>query len=175
MSPAQRSIKQPTGKLGILLPGLGAVSTTFIAGVESVRRGVGKPFGSLTQTGRIRLGKRTEHKNPLINEFVPIAPLDQLVFLSWDPIPDNAYEAAKKAGVLNTTDQEPLKDFLEAQRPLPAVFDPTYVRKLDGRHVKQGKTKRALADQAVADIEQFKARERLERCGMVWCGSDRGF
>src|SRR3990167_2276981 len=102
------TIEPMHGKLGILLVGLGAVSTTFIAGVESVRRGVGKPFGSLTQTGRIRLGKRTEHKNPLINEFVPIAPLDQLVFLSWDPIPDNAYEAAKKAGVLNTTDQEPL-------------------------------------------------------------------
>ncbi|MBI2345394.1 MAG: inositol-3-phosphate synthase, partial [Deltaproteobacteria bacterium] len=171
MEKQQVVIAPPSGRLGVLLVGLGAVSTTFIAGVEAVRRGIGQPFGSLTQIGRIRLGKRTEHKNPLIRELVPLADLNQLAFACWDPIPDNAYEAARKAGVIDGNHCEPLRDFLEAHRPMPAVFDQSYVRKLEGRHVKKGRSKRDLADQVVADIEQFIARERVDRCVMIWCGS----
>src|SRR5216684_1758646 len=112
-----------TGKLGVLTPGLGAVATTFMAGVESVRRGHALPIGSLTQMATIRLGKRTERRSPLIKELVPLAGLDDLVFGAWDPIPDDAYTAAKKAGVLEDKDLEPVADFLKAIKPMPAVFD----------------------------------------------------
>ncbi len=165
-----REIAAADGKLGVLLPGLGAVATTFVAGVEAIRRGLSKPIGSLTQTGTVRLGKRTDNRSPAISEFVPIAGLDDLVFGGWDLFSDNAYEAARKAGVLRGEDLEPLKGFLEGLSPWPAVFDPDYVKNLSGEHVKKG-TRRELADQVSADIASFKEKHGLSRMVMVWCGS----
>src|SRR5688500_3066351 len=135
-----------TGKLGILTPGLGAVATTFMAGVESVRRGHSKPIGSLTQMATIRLGKRTEDRSPLIREFVPLASLDDIVFGAWDPIPDDGYTAAKKAGVLKDSDLERVADFMKSIVPMPAVFDNHYVTRINGSNVKKGNTKRELAE-----------------------------
>ena len=166
-----REIAPASGKLGVLLPGMGAVATTFIAGVEAVRRGLAKPIGSLTQMGTIRLGKRTDDRSPLIKDFVPLAALDDIVFGGWDIFPDNAYEAAMKAGVLEARDLEPIKDFLEAIKPMPAVFDPEYVKRLTGTNVKKGKSKRDLAEQLTADIARFKKENGCDRLVMVWCGS----
>src|SRR5688572_189046 len=163
------------GKLGVLLPGMGAVATTFIAGVESIRRGLSQPIGSLTQMGHIRLGKRTDNRNPLISELVPLASLDQLVFGGWDPIPDNALVAARRAGVLQDKHIDPIADFLEAIKPMPAVFDRNYVKKLDGPNVKTGKNKRDLAEQLRADIRNFKKDNDCSRLVMVWCGSTEIF
>ncbi len=167
-------IQKPEGKLGILLPGLGAVSTTFIAGVEAIRRGLGKPIGSLTQMGRIRLGKRTEKKDPLIKEFVPIAPLDSLVFGSWDCVPDNAYEAASKAGVLEPTLLSQLRPQLEKHAPWKAAFDQQYVQRLHGTHCKSG-TRREMAEAIGQDIDQFVKANGINRCVMVWCASTEVF
>ena len=164
------------GRLGILLPGLGAVSTTFIAGVELVRRGMGRPIGSLTQLGTIRLGKRTDHRVPRIQEFVPLAGLDDLVFGAWDPFPANAYESALVAGVLDRhAHVEPIADFLMGIEPMPAVFDQRYVHKLDGINVKPGRGKRTWAESLRDDIRAFKARNRCERLVMVWCGSTEAY
>ena len=168
-------IPPASGKLGVLLPGMGAVATTFIAGVESVRRGHSLPIGSLTQLGHIRIGKRTDNNNPLISELVPLAKLEDLVFGGWDPIPDNALVAARKAGVLQDKHIDPIADFLENIKPMPAVFDKNYVKKLDGTNVKQGKTKRDLTDQLRADIRNFKAQNNCDRLVMVWCGSTEIF
>ena len=164
-----------TGKLGILTPGLGAVATTFIAGVESVRRGHSKPIGSLTQMATIRLGKRTESRSPLIKDFVPLAGLDDIVFGAWDPIPDDAYTAAKKAGVLEDRDVEPVADYLKSIKPMPAVFDNAYVTRIHGENVKKGKTKRDLAEQLRQDIRDFKSRNKLDRLVIVWCASTEIF
>jgi len=164
-------IRPATGKLGILLPGMGAVATTFIAGVEAIRRGMSKPIGSLTQMGTIRLGKRTEARSPLIKDFVPLAPLENIVFGGWDLFPDDAYQAACKAGVLSKEDLDQLKDFLSTVKPMPAVFDQGYVKKLTATHAKTGKSKRDLADQVIADIHRFKEANHCERLVMVWCGS----
>ena len=172
---SRNQIKPAEGRLGILLPGMGAVATTFIAGVEAVRRKRALPIGSLTQLGHIRLGKRTENRNPLINELVPLAGLDQIVFGGWDPIPDNAYDSAKNAGVLKNEDIEPIADFLKAIKPMPAVFDKNYVRKLDGSNVKKGKNKRELAEQLREDIRNFKKDNKCDRLVMVWCGSTEIF
>jgi myo-inositol-1-phosphate synthase len=166
-----RAIAPAEGKLGVLLPGMGAVATTFIAGVEAIRRGLCTPVGSLTQRGTVRLGKRTDGRNPLISELVPLAALDDLVFGGWDVFPDSAYEAASKAGVLGAEHQAALKPFLETIKPWPAVFDPSYVKKLHGEHVKKGKNKRDLAEQLVADIEGFRKQHNCSRLVMVWCGS----
>jgi myo-inositol-1-phosphate synthase len=166
-----RAIAPAKGKLGVLLPGMGAVATTFIAGVESARRGLARPIGSLTQMGTIRLGKRTEGRSPAIRELVPLASLEDLVFGGWDVYPDSAYESAKKAGVLEARDLEPIKDFLDAIKPWPAVFDPQYVKRLKGPNVKKGKSLRDLAEQVSADIAGFKKRNGLDRLVMVWCGS----
>ena len=171
----RRSIKPAAGRLGVLLPGLGAVATTFIAGVESVRRGLSQPVGSLTQTATIRLGKRTEKRSPLIRDLVPLATLDQLVFGAWDPIPDDAYTAAKKAGVLEAAHLEPLKKFLSAIKPMPAVFDQKYVTRITGKNVKKGKTKRDLAEQLRVDIRTFKAKHKCSRLVAVWCASTEIF
>ena len=169
-------ISHASGKLGVLMPGMGAVATTFIAGVEAVRRGIAQPIGSLTQIGHIRLGKRTDNRNPLINELVPLAQLDQLVFGGWDPIPDNAYESALKAGVLDKHEHvEPLKDFLQSIKPMPAVFDNNYVKKLDGTNVKTGKNKRDLAEQLREDIRNFKQDNNCDRLVIVWCASTEVF
>jgi myo-inositol-1-phosphate synthase len=168
-------IPPASGKLGVLLPGMGAVATTFIAGVEAVRRGIAQPIGSLSQLAHIRLGKRTENRNPLISEIVPLAKLEDLVFGGWDPIPDNALVAARKAGVLSDKHIDPIADFLEAIKPMPAVFDKNYVKKLDGTNVKTGKNKRDLAEQLRQDIRDFKAKNNCDRLVMVWCGSTEIF
>jgi myo-inositol-1-phosphate synthase len=170
-SGARSTIRPATGKLGILTPGLGAVATTFMAGVESIRRGLSKPIGSLTQMATIRLGKRTEKRAPLIKELVPLAELDDLVFGAWDPISDDALTAACKAGVLEQRDVEPLADFLREIKPMPAVFDNRYVTRIHGENVKRGKTKRDLAEQLRQDIRDFKTKNRLDRVVAVWCAS----
>jgi myo-inositol-1-phosphate synthase len=172
---AARDIAPAKGKLGVMLVGLGAVSTTFIAGVENVRRGHALPIGSLTQMANIRLGKRTEKRSPKIREFVPIAALQDLVFTAWDPIPDDAYTAAKRAGVLEPQHLEPIADFLKAIKPLPAAFDQYYVKRLQGTNVKRGKTKRELAEQLREDIRQFKKSSGVDRLVMVWCASTEVF
>src|SRR5581483_10466619 len=169
------SVRPADGKLGVLTVGLGAVATTFMAGVESVRRGRSKPIGSLTQMATIRLGKRTEQRSPLIREFVPLAALDDLVFGAWDPIPDDALTAARKAGVLEASDLEPVASFLSGIVPMPAVFDNRYVTRIHGPNVKKGRTKRDLAEQLREDIRQFKARHGLARLAMVWCASTEIF
>ena len=160
-----------TGRLGVLTPGLGAVATTFMAGVESVRRGLATPIGSLTQMATIRLGKRTENRAPLIRDFVPLAELNDLVFGAWDPIPDDALTAARKAGVLEERHIAPIAEFLAGIVPMPAVFDNKYVTRLHGTNVKTGKTKRDLAEQLRQDIRNFKAKHQLDRIVMVWCAS----
>ena len=160
-----------TGRLGVLTPGLGAVATTFIAGVESIRRGLSKPIGSLTQMATIRLGKRTDKRSPYIKGFVPLANLDDLVFGAWDPIPDDALTAARKAGVLQDKHLEPIADFLSAIKPMAAVFDQKYVSRLSGTNVKKAKSKRDLAEQLRQDIRDFKSKHKLDRMVMVWCAS----
>ncbi len=170
-----RTIAPADGKLGVLLVGLGAVSTTFVAGVEAVRRGRAKPVGSLSQMSTIRLGKRTEGRSPLISEFVPLAGLSDLVFGAWDPIPDDAYTSAKVGGVLNDADVEPIKGFLESVKPMPAVFDRAYVKRLQGSNVKTGANKRELADQLRADIRRFKEEHGCTRLVMIWCASTEVF
>jgi myo-inositol-1-phosphate synthase len=165
------TIKPATGKLGILTVGLGAVSTTFIAGVERVRRGDALPIGSLTQMATIRLGKRTENRVPLIKDFVPLAGLDDLVFGAWDPIPDDACTAATKAGVLSKEDIAATADFLRGIAPMPAAFDNKYVTRITGTNVKKAKTKRDLAELLRQDIRDFKTRHRLDRVVVVWCAS----
>jgi myo-inositol-1-phosphate synthase len=165
------AIRPAGGTLGVLTPGLGAVATTFIAGVESIRRGLTKPIGSLTQMATIRLGQRAEKRSPLIKEFVPLTSLENIVFGAWDPIPDDAYTSARKAGVLEERDLEPLKDFLQSIKPMPAVFDQHYVTRIHGTNVKHGKTKRDLAEQLRHDIRTFKAANQCDRLVAVWCGS----
>lgn len=175
MSAQPVEIRQPRGKLGVLLPGLGAVATTFIAGVQMVRNGQSKPFGSLTQMGTIRLGKRTEKRTPKIKDFVPLADLHDLVFAGWDIFPDNCYESAVKAGVLEVSDLEKVKDELAAIRPMAAVFSRDYVRRLDGPNVKKAATKYDLAKMLMDDIERFRTQEGLDRLVMVWCASTEVF
>lgn len=165
------SISPATGKLGVLIPGLGAVATTMIAGVVASRKGLSTPVGALSQLGHIRLGKRTEDRNPLIKDFVPLAKLDQLVFGGWDVYADNVYEAARKAAVLDERILDKVRPELEAITPMPAVFDREYVRNLDGTHVKEATTKMDLAEDLMVDIERFKEENGCERVVMVWCAS----
>jgi myo-inositol-1-phosphate synthase len=172
---APPKIAPASGKLGILTPGLGAVATTFIAGVESIRRGLAKPIGSITQTATIRLGKRTENRAPLIRDFVPLADLNDIVFGAWDPIPDDALTAVRKAGVLEEKDVAPIADFLASIKPMPAVFDNHYVTRIHGTNVKTGKTKRDLAEQLRQDIRDFKSKNKLDRVVIVWCASTEIF
>jgi myo-inositol-1-phosphate synthase len=175
-SKKKKKIAPPEGKLGVLIPGIGgAVSTTFIAGVEAIKKGLGKPIGSLTQLGRIRLGKRTEKKSPLIKEFLPLAELGDIVFGGWDIFPDNCYEAALKAGVLDKDLIGELKDTLKKLKPMPAVFSRKYVKNLNGKHLKTGKTKMDLAEQLIEDIKRFKKESGASRLVMVWCGSTEIF
>jgi myo-inositol-1-phosphate synthase len=163
------------GKLGILLVGLGAVSTTTIAGVFAIRKGLASPIGSLTQMGTVRLGKRTEGRSPRINEIVPLTGLDNVVFGGWDIFEENSYEAARTAGVLDVSLLDQIKPELEAVKPWPAVFDQRYVKRLDGPNVKKGKHKKDLAEQVRADIRNFKNQHGLDRMVMVWCGSTEVF
>jgi myo-inositol-1-phosphate synthase len=170
------TIESAEGKLGVLIVGLGAVSSTVIAGVEHVRRGTGKPFGSITQMATIRLGKRSEKRTPLIRDFVPLASLEQLVFGSWDPIPDNAYESAVKCGVLNREQHiEPIAAFLKSIKPMPAVFDQEYVKRIKGNNVKKAKTKLGLVEAIREDMRRFKAANKCDRLVMIWCASTEKF
>src|SRR5262249_39595520 len=168
-------IEPAKGKLGVMIPGMGAVATTFVAGVEAVRRGLANPFGSLTQMGTIRLGKRTEGRSPKIKEFVPLAALGDLVFTGWDPFDDDMYTAARKAGVLERELLDQVKPFLSSIKPQTAVFDRNYVKKLDGHHVKKGKSKMDLAEQGRADIREFKKSSGASRLITIWCGSTEVF
>jgi myo-inositol-1-phosphate synthase len=160
-----------TGKLGILIPGLGAVATTFIAGVEAVKKGIAQPIGSLTQMGSIRLGKRTEDRYPKIKEFVPLADLNDIAFGGWDIYEDNVYEAALNAKVLDLPLLQAIKTELEVIKPMKAVFDQSYVSNLNGTNVKTAATKYDLAMQVIQDIENFKKENGCNRVVMVWCGS----
>ncbi len=173
--PEPTPIASPGGRLGVLLPGLGAVATTFIAGVEAVRRGLARPFGSLTQMGTIRLGGRPERRVPRIGEFVPLAGLDQLVFGAWDVFADDAYESALNAGVLERGQVEGLRDFLQQIEPMPGAFDQRYVKKLHGTHVIESRSKREWADRLIADIARFREEKACDRLVMVWCGSTEVF
>jgi len=162
-------IKPAEGKLGILLPGLGAVSTTLIAGVEMIKKGLTIPFGSVTQMQTIRLGRRDEKRFPKIKDFVPLSDIKDLEFFAWDIFEENAYEAAKKAGVLQEKELNSVKDVMEKTKPMKAVFDRRYVKRLDGAHIKAGETKLELAEQVRADIR--KCGESVSRMVMVWCAS----
>jgi myo-inositol-1-phosphate synthase len=167
------NIAPATGKLGVMVVGLGAVATTLIAGVEAVRRGLAKPIGSLTQMGTIRLGKRTDNNSPKIKDFVPLADLNDIVFTGWDIFTDNVYESAAHAEVLNKELVAQLKPYLETIKPIPAVFDQYYVKRLSGVNVKKGKNKRDLAEQLRADIRAFK--KTVDRVVVLWAASTEIF
>ena len=167
----QTKVKSAAGKLGVLLPGMGAVGTTFIAGALLSRRGLGQPVGSLTQMGTLRLGKRTDNRSPLIRDFVPLANMDDLVFGGWDLFKDDAYEAALNADVLTAKDLNAVKDELSAIKPMPAVFFPEFVKRLRGENVKSGGDKMELAEAVREDIRRFKKDNGVDRCVAVWCGS----
>ena len=168
-SPAD--IRPAKGKLGVLMPGLGAVSTTFIAGTLAIRKGISSPIGSLTQMGSLRLGKRTDNNEVEIKDFVPLSSLDDLVFGGWDIFEDNCYEAAVNAGVLDTKLLDQVKDELSSIKPMKAVFDKHFVKKLDGKYVKSVKGHRARIEALRQDIRDFKKKNNIERMVMVWCGS----
>jgi myo-inositol-1-phosphate synthase len=165
------NIQPAKGKLGVMIPGMGAVATTFVAGVEAVRKGIARPIGSLTQMGTIRLGKRTDARSPKVKEFVPLAGLDDLVFTGWDIFEDDMYSAASNAGVLDRDLLDQVKPFLSSIKPRKAVFDHNYVKKIDGPNVKKGKNKMELAEQVRADIQQFKKSSGANRLITIWCGS----
>jgi myo-inositol-1-phosphate synthase len=168
-------INPAKGRLGVLLVGLGAVSTTFIAGVLAIRKGLSAPIGSLTQMGTIRLGKRTELRSPRISEFVDLAALTDLEFGAWDIFEEDAYESAQTAGVLDASLLQQLREPLTAIRPMAAVFDRRYVKRLDGPNVKRGRDRRDLVEQLRADIRDFKRAKRADRLVMLWCGSTEAF
>lgn len=168
-------IAEAKGKLGILLVGLGAVSTTVVAGVEAIRKGTAQPVGSLTQMGTIRLGKRTENRSPKIKDFVPLADLNDVVFGAWDIFPDSAYEAASHAGVLEKSLVEDLREQLDSLKPMPAVFNQHYVKRLNGTNIKEGKNKMELAEQLIEDIAKFKSEKGCDRLVIVWAASTEIF
>jgi len=163
--------KKPTGKLGVLLPGLGAVATTFIAGIMAIKKGIARPFGSLTQLGTIRLGKRTDKRVPMIKDFVELADLNDLVFGGWDIFTDDVYKAALNAGVLNKELLDQVKKDVEPITPWKAVFDQKYVKKLHGEHVKRADTKYDYAQMLIEDIQKFKKEQNLDRLVTIWCAS----
>jgi myo-inositol-1-phosphate synthase len=168
-------IQAPKGKLGVMIPGMGAVATTFVAGVEAVRKGFATPIGSLTQMGTIRLGRRTESRSPKVNEFVPLAGLNDLVFTGWDIFEDDMYAAASNAGVLERELLDQVKPFLSSIQPRKAVFDHNYVKRLDGPNVKKGKNKMDLVEQVRHDIRDFKKSSGATRLVTIWCGSTETF
>ncbi len=171
MSDASMKITPHDGRLLVLLPGMGAVATTFVAGVEAIRNGNAEPIGSVSQLQTIRLGKRSENRSPLIKDFVDLAGLDDLCFAGWDVYPDNVYAAAARAKVLEREHLEPHADALNAIKPMAAAFDPAYVRRLDGPNVKEGMNRRQLAEALRQDIRDAMAANEAERAVMVWCGS----
>ncbi len=169
-------ISSDDGRVGVLLPGLGAVATTVIAGVEAVRQGLAQPFGSLTQMNTVRLGERTAGRTPLIKELVELADLDRIVFGAWDPIPDDAYDSAVNAGVLDRARHlDPIRGFLKSVKPMPAVFDTAYVKRLDGPNCKSGASRMDLAEAVREDIRRFKTEHGCDRAVMIWCGSTEVF
>ncbi|MGE5342687.1 MAG: inositol-3-phosphate synthase [Candidatus Omnitrophota bacterium] len=170
-----QDIRPATGKLGVLIPGIGAVTTTLLAGVFAARKGLARPLGSVTQMGKIRLGKRTEKKLVPVKELVPLAPIDDIVFGGWDIFTDTAYEAARKAQVLDPRHIEGVKEELDRIVPMTAVFDKNYVKKLDGENVKTGKNKMDLAEQVMKDIENFKAKHQVDRLIMCWAASTEAY
>lgn len=167
----ETKIKECDGRLGILLPGLGAVATTMITGVYAVRKGIGLPIGSYTQIGNIRLGKRTDNRNPKIKDFVPLAGLEDIVFGGWDIYTDTAYDAASKAGVIDQPLLDELKSELSTIVPMKAVFDRKYVHNLNGTNVKSAATKMELAEALIRDIQEFRTKNNCSRLVMVWCAS----
>jgi myo-inositol-1-phosphate synthase len=170
------TIQSSAGKLGVLLPGFGAVATTFVAGVENIRRGRATPVGSVTQMQTIRLGKRTDGRTPKIKDFADLASIDNLVFGAWDPISDDGYESALNAGVLDKHEHiEPIRDFLSSIKPMAAAFDTKYVKKLEGPNVKKAANKKELAEQLRQDIRDFREAHGCDRLVMVWCGSTEIF
>ena len=176
VAPAAPYIESSEGRLGVLLVGLGAVSSTLIAGVEHVRRGMGLPIGSISQMATVRLGKRTEHRSPMIRDLVPLANLDQLVFGAWDPISDDAYEAALKCGVLNKyEDIEPIADFLKAIKPMQAAFDGDYVKRISGLNVKAKASKLDMVESLREDIRTFKSTHGCDRLVMIYAASTEKF
>src|SRR6202789_3809377 len=172
-SPQAADITPAKGKLGIMIPGMGAVATTLIAGGEAVRRGFAKPIGSMSQMGTIRLGKRTDDNTPLIKDWAPIADLNDIVFTGWDIFGGNLYDAAKTAGVLDRDQLESMRPFLESIEPMPAVFDQHYVKRLTAKKQKTGKNKCDLANQIRNDIAEFKTK--TDRQVMIWTGSTEIF
>ncbi len=167
----QKNIKEPNGKLGILTPGMGAVSTTFMAGVIAANKDLGRPIGSISQMGKIRLGKRTDNNNPNVKDFIPLAPMQNMVFGGWDIYNDNVYEAALNAGVLEKDLLNSMKDELSDIKPMSAVFDHKFVKNIDGENVKKEQTKMDLAKALMADISSFKESNNCDRLVMVWCAS----
>ncbi|HEX4851482.1 MAG TPA: inositol-3-phosphate synthase, partial [Puia sp.] len=167
----KEQVQKADGKLGILIPGLGAVATTLIAGVEAIKKGLAQPIGSLTQMGNIRLGKRTENRSPLIKEFVPLTDLEDIVFGGWDVYEDNVFEAASNAKVLEPSLLKAIEPELRALKPMKAVFDRSFVRNLNGKNIKQANTKFELAHEVMKEIENFRRTNRCSRLVMVWCGS----
>ena len=171
----REGVAPANGKLGIMIPGMGAVATTFVAGVEAVRKGISSPIGSVTQMGHIRLGKRTDGRSPTVKDFVPLAGLNDLVFTGWDIFEDDMYVAAGKAGVLDRSLLEQVKPFLSSIKPRTAVFDHNYVKKLDGPNVKKGKNKKDLVERVREDICEFKQSSGADRLAMIWCASTETF
>jgi myo-inositol-1-phosphate synthase len=168
-------IEKPMGKLGILMPGLGAVATTFISGVQAIKKGIARPFGSLTQMGTVRLGKRTDKRVPMIKDFVELAGLNSLVFGGWDIFEDNAYKAALNAGVLDKDLLDQVKEDIEPITPMRGVFDQNYVKKLQGDHVKKADNKYDYAQMLIEDILKFKEENNCNRIVMIWCASTEIF
>ena len=169
------NIAPAEGKLGVLTPGMGAVTTTFIAGVEAIKKELALPIGSLTQMGHVRLGKRTDERNPFVRDFVPLASIHDLVYGGWDIYEDNCYDSAVNAKVLNREQLDQLKDEMSAIQPMPAVFEHEYVTRIDGPNIKKGNNKRELADALIDDIRRFKEDNALSRAVMIWCGSTEIF
>ena len=168
---SERKIKEPNGRLGILTPGMGAVSTTFMAGVIAANKDLGRPIGSISQMGKIRLGKRTENNNPNVKDFIPLAPMENMVFGGWDIYNDNVYESAMNAGVLEKDLLNGIKDELTEIKPMPAVFDHNFIKNIDGENVKKEKTKMDYAKALMADISNFKEKNKCDRLVIIWCAS----
>lgn len=175
MEPNKNEIKKADGKLGVLIPGLGAVSTTFIAGTCLIRKGLSKPIGSFTQMGKIRVGKAPGEKSVAVKDFAPLASLDDIEFAGWDIFEDSVYEAVAHAGVLSKDDYEPIKDELQAIKPWKAVFDKNFVKKLDGKYIKEAPTLMNQAQMVKDDILEFQKEKNISRLVMVWCGSTEIF
>ena len=169
------NIAPAEGRLGVLTPGMGAVTTTFIAGVEAIKKELALPIGSLTQMGHVRLGKRTDERNPFVRDFVPLASIHDLVYGGWDIYEDNCYDSAVNAKVLNREQLDQVKDEMSAIQPMPAVFEHKYVTRIDGPNIKKGNNKRELADALIDDIRRFKEDNALSRAVMIWCGSTEIF